>query len=567
MANLDAFQKFGLGSPKQTHEDNNRCVLYTRVSTKDQEDNTSLANQARVCREYCLRNDLHIVKEFGGKSESAREGRARKEYENLLAFARKKSNNIKYIVFYSYDRFSRQGGKGIYDKDQLRKQGIHIKSATQPIDTESPTGSMMEDFQLLISKADNDLRRSKCVAGQIARLRDGHWVHHAPIGYRWDRNNRIVVIDEEKGPLVKKLFMMKYNDPNLTWKEIRLEIKKKGLYIPPQTVSRMIRNPFYCGLITDNLLEGEIVEGVHEPIVSKEVFLTVSGEKPQKSTLGWRSDEFNNHLPLKRFLHCDNCGKPLTGYVVKAKGIHYYKCKTKGCCTNKNANKLNGMFLDQLNEFTIDEKLKPLIAQELYATIMDHQKEAIQNESRLKGRITELEQQMKKLKKRFVLEGVINREEYDEFAQILLEEKQGILDELENTALNSSNLQEEVVQAVEIASNLPAFWENGDYRTKQRLQQMVYPEGMTYNKKTDSVRTKRVNEVIRQSSLLSSIFTQKNTGINHGEMIDSRYVEVVGFEPTSGEEPQWAFYMLSRSLISSIRIRPTGRTNTKIRLI
>ena len=328
MANLDAFQKFGLGLRKQTHEDNNRCVLYTRVSTKDQEDNTSLANQAKVCREYCLRNDLHIVKEFGGKSESAREGRARKEYENLLAFARKKSNNIKYIVFYSYDRFSRQGGKGIYDKDLLRKQGIFIKSATQPIDTESPTGSMMEDFQLLISKADNDLRRSKCVAGQIARLREGYWITRAPMGYKWDRNNRIVVIDEEKGPLVRKLFMMKYNDPSLTWEEIRMKMVKKGLRLSKQTVSNMIRNPFYCGMIANKLLEGEVVKGKHKALISKEVFLTIHEDKPKKSTLGWKNSEFNNHLPLKRFLHCGNCGQPLTGYIVKAKGIHYYKCKT-----------------------------------------------------------------------------------------------------------------------------------------------------------------------------------------------------------------------------------------------
>ena len=184
-------------------------------------------------------------------------------------------------------------------------------------------------------------------------------------------------------------------------------------------------------------------------------------------------------------------------------------CKTKGCCTNKNAKKLNAQFSGILDEFTVPKELIPLIAQELHATIIDLNKESIQNEARQKRRLTEIDQKLKRLKRRFVLEEEITREEHNEFAQILQDEKQEILEDLDNTTLKSSNLQEDIFKAVQIAANLPIYWENGDFGTKQKLQRMVFPDGMTYDKKEDTVRTPRINEVIRQSSELSRLFTPK----------------------------------------------------------
>jgi hypothetical protein len=57
---------------------------------------------------------------------------------------------------------------------------------------------------------------------------------------------------------------------------------------------------------------------------------------------------------------------------------------------------------------------------------------------------------------------------------------------------------------------------------------VIFPEGMTYSKKTDTVRTPRVNELIRLSSEMSYILAQKETGQITVESVLSRRVHAVG---------------------------------------
>ena len=52
----------------------------------------------------------------------------------------------------------------------------------------------------------------------------------------------------------------------------------------------------------------------------------------------------------------DKCGVGFTGYVVKAKNIYYYKCRTNGCKCNLNAKRLNGEFKVFLESNSIKEE-------------------------------------------------------------------------------------------------------------------------------------------------------------------------------------------------------------------
>ena len=64
---------------------------------------------------------------------------------------------------------------------------------------------------------------------------------------------------------------------NLSGEEIRKRLVPQGLKISSQSLSAVFRNPFYCGLLVRNLLESQVVEGKHEKMVSKELFLAVNG--------------------------------------------------------------------------------------------------------------------------------------------------------------------------------------------------------------------------------------------------------------------------------------------------
>lgn len=115
-------------------------------------------------------------------------------------------------------------------------------------------------------------------------------------------------------------------------------------------------------------------------------------------------------------------------------------------------------------------------------------------------------------KERYILDEEISREDYEEFSYKLRAEKQTILGELEQTNKKSSNLLQDIRECVEICRNLAALWRNGDYRIKQKVQQLVFPEGMAYSKEIQEVRTARVNEVIRVCSETSKFLSPKHMG-------------------------------------------------------
>jgi site-specific DNA recombinase len=537
MNDLGLFQSFAIGKARKADNNNRRCILYTRVSSKAQEDGMSLEVQARTCRQFAERNGYEIVAEFGNRGESAKSGSIRKDFEEMLAFARKKVNQIRYIVFYDYSRFSREGGSAIVVKEELKsKHGITIKSATMPINNEEVYGSGMEDQQLIWAKQENDIRRKRCTDGTKARLRQGQWCGHAPIGYLWV--NKAMLPDPVKAPLIKKAFTWKYENPELSSEEIRKKLKARGLDIPRNTMSRMLKSPLYCGLLAHNLLEGEVVQGKHEPIISQEIFLSVNGILKSNNKHGYAVIEENNALPLKKFMVCEHCGEPFTGYIAKKKNgktrnnpLPYYNCRGRECKSNVNAKSLGEKFLRELSQFTIKEDFIPLITQELEATIIQMNSEKFKEAEVMEKRLKEINGKLDRMKERYVVHEEISRADYEEFSEKLRAEKQEILRELEQVQQKSTNLMQDIEECVRICRNLAVLWEKGDYRDKQRVQKLAFPEGMYYSKKTDTVRTPRVNELIRVSSELSKVLAQKETGGKTSVGASSRWVPGTGLEP------------------------------------
>ena len=53
-------------------------------------------------------------------------------------------------------------------------------------------------------------------------------------------------------------------------------LEKLGLKLNHQRMSVIFKNPFYCGLMAHNALEGKLIEGSHEKLISKELFLKVN---------------------------------------------------------------------------------------------------------------------------------------------------------------------------------------------------------------------------------------------------------------------------------------------------
>jgi hypothetical protein len=54
-----------------------------------------------------------------------------------------------------------------------------------------------------------------------------------------------------------------------------------------------------------------------------------------------------------------------------------------------------------------------------------------------------------------------------------------------------------------MCQELGFMWVSGDYYQRQKLQKLVFPQGLQYDKENDAYRTQKINSVCALITLLS----------------------------------------------------------------
>jgi site-specific DNA recombinase len=67
--------------------------------------------------------------------------------------------------------------------------------------------------------------------------------------------------------------------------------------------------------------------------------------------------------------------------------------------------------------------------------------------------------------------------------------------ELSKSSMDSSNVEKAVEKGVAIAHNLSQQWLSINFDQKKKLQYLIFPGGIRYSKKKDTVQTERINEL------------------------------------------------------------------------
>ena len=520
MNDINNFIQFAKNNKTAERISGSNCIIYTRVSSKEQQEGYSLETQRKAIEHYAQKNNLYTIAYFGGTYESAKNDE-RKEFTRMLTFARRSKEKISYILVYSVDRFSRSGANAIFIASELRKENINIYAVTQPSDTATSSGKLQQNIQFIFSEYDNDLRKEKCVAGMKEKLNLGYWIQKAPLGYDQytkHREQRITVNDT--GKILRKAFYWKADD-NLNNLEILERLHAAGVKVSHQQITEIFRNPFYCGIIRHNLLPGKVIQGKHEKLISEELFLRINTDKKRQNIKFKKEFE---ETPLKNFIKCGTCGTAFAGYIVKAKGFYYYKCNKKGCKCNKSAKILNLLFKDYLKDFEILKKHIEPIKDEFVKYIVKTNDSNKDNVKLFKAQLTDVVKKIETLEEKFIQEE-INRELYDKFLLKYKTEKNNIEEKIGSTRLDLSNLENQIKKYVNICLELPSLWEKASFHAKMEIQNIIFPEGILYDRENSNYRTPKVNSVI---SLITSIARGLEEGIKRKAALLGGLSNVVG---------------------------------------
>ncbi len=538
MNDLSIFKQFAKTSTHDQMRSNTNAVIYTRVSTKEQADNNaSLDTQRKYCELFAKRKGYTIVEYFGGTYESARSDE-RVEFQRMLSYV-KRHKNVAYIIVYSYDRFSRTGANGASISEQLKKQGIKTLSATQEVDTSTSAGAFQQNLYYIFSQFDNELRRDKIVTGIKEKLRRGYWMGNVPIGYTnlgaGKHKEQNIVINED-GELLKIAFELKAN-LDLSMAEISRQLKEKGLELTPKRIGVILRNPFYCGLIVSSHLPNEVIEGKHPPLVSKSLFLRVNKIVNRNGNYGVSHHGDDENLPLKQFIKAASCGTNYTGYLVKKKGLYYYKNNRRGSKENRSAKIMHQKFIAELQKYQLADKRLIVPYREIIknAFVQEFQYE-IEQAEKGQNKILELQQKIDRLEERYVFEE-ISREQFDKFKSRLDSQIEELHIAAAKKPVNLSNLNKSINIALHMSLNLSKTWELGNLPLKKTIQHIVFPEGILFDYENDCYRTLRVNSLFMLIPSISKNTSENKKGKDPISNDLSLSVLKAGLEPA---RPKWS---------------------------
>lgn len=364
-----------------TEKSMEKAILYARVSTDEQaERGYSLADQKDKLHKYCSDNNLEAGAYF--QEDYSAKTFDRPEFKKLLAFLKKEKGKIKYLIFHKWDRFSRNATDAYMMIRELNKIGVTPRAIEQPLDLSIPENKMMLAFYLTAPEVENDRRSMNVTNGMRRAKKQGRWMATAPRGYanKRDEDNKPIIVPDHNAAFVRKAFteLAKGVKPA---EQFRKELNKKSFVCSRNNFNKLIRNPVYCGKIRIDAKGGEeemIVEGIHEPIISEELFqqvqLVLSGRTKKMNAA--KVHKVNEIFPLRGFMECPRCGKKLTGSSAKGnEGKYFYYHCLHGCKERVKAEELNNAIIKLLRRYTFRPEIKDLFKKVVLDSISESSKD------------------------------------------------------------------------------------------------------------------------------------------------------------------------------------------------
>ncbi|MBP5334076.1 MAG: recombinase family protein [Bacteroidales bacterium] len=515
-----------------------RAVIYQRVSSKEQEEGFSPETQLERCYEWAARHGYEVVECFEGEHESAKSDTNRKRFNTMLKYVKNKKNRVDAVIVYSTSRFSRTGTKSFTIIDELLDMGIPVFSATCSYDPRTMDGKMMQRFDLLRAEHDNSVK-SQAVKDNGARaLRVGRWIQQAPRGYdmKTTRASQTITINKE-GELIRKAFLMKANE-GLTNEEVRVRMKALGLDLTKQKWSNIFRNIFYAGYFAHKFLEGEVIPGPHEPLVSLDVFCKVNNIVLQSHTRGYEVKSDKEYAPLLGSIRCPVCGNNLTASLSTkmrkkyGREIGYYVCSRKNCRCNVSTKTANGVFENKIDGVALPEGIEELLEAQLRKSFPILNNSGQEEITALKSNLTKKEREIETIE--FNLATAASPKMKDicmKQLERLEAERDDILKEIEEKDKSILNLNDYISTGLEMKDKILKLWQLSNLSYKRRLQNLIFPDGIVWRKENDDIEPLSKNEFLFTYGLKSSSYGDKESGQTDFSTNLSAWAPQLGLEP------------------------------------
>lgn len=348
-------------------------IIYARKSSEAEDRQAmSIDSQISEIKKLADNSGILIDKIFTESQSAKQEGRPK--FNEMLSFIDKTDGCQ--LLCWKVDRLTRNITDGAKLVERLESGKIENIRTIDKVIANNPTDKFLLLIDFGVGKKYSDDLSVNVKRGNRAKLKNGGLPGMAPFGYKNDKLNKTIVVNEEKRKPLQETFR-KYATGGYSLKEMVGESFKLGLMTDRGTkvytsiLHRIFSNPFYYGVIKRN---DNYYKGNHEPIISQKLFDEVQGILNGK-TQGRRKKHF---YPYRSFLTCEKCGCALT--ADKKKGHTYYYCTNgKGGC-EEHKKYLRSEFIDNemskvFDQIFFKKELIESVAKSSLERVIDDNKE------------------------------------------------------------------------------------------------------------------------------------------------------------------------------------------------
>ena len=516
------------------------ALLYIRVSTDEQLNGYSPEVQEECLTRYCALNNISVLGIY--KEDYSAKTFERPVFNQVLMAIKKHKGTVNLLLFTRWDRFSRNAGDAYAMINVLRKMRVEPQGVEQPLDLDIPENKMMLAFYLAAPEVENDRRALNTLLGMRRSKKEGRYLGIAPVGYlnekekttvKGKKDKPILVIDEKLAPLVVWVFEEVARGVH-DLEKIRRMANIKGLPIKKSQIGNLVRNTVYCGKIFISAYkqeEAHYVYGIHQPLISENLFNEVQDVLSGRKKITKARSAKDEHLPLRGFLVCKRCGKPITGSGSKGNGgtYYYYHCQSSTSCKERfRADEAHEIFKKKLG--TIKGKEDVI---NLYMDILSRELKA-GNEQNDK-QITEIQGTIDKLKQRIInaqtlmLDAEIGPAEYTNIKNNLRTEIEAQERRKMELVTDYGEQQRYIDKGRTILVNAVWHYENGDLDAKQKIIGSMFPSKLIFEK--NDYRTIEPNPILELIAFpVKDLEVLKNEKVGDSSDL-STLVPRTGFEP------------------------------------
>ena len=512
----------------------NKGIIYCRVSSQEQTKGTSLDGQKQACLEYAENKGIKVVKIFIEKGESATAAN-RTELIKALDFCKENKNEIVAFIVWKIDRFARNTVDHYGLIAQLSKYGTRLHSVTEPI-SDDPIGRMTEAMLAGYAQFENDIRKQRCEGGLQRQLAQGIWPWTPPIGYLQAkkitdrRKTRPDEPDPERFYFIQK-GIRAYMNGRYSLSELAKITSDWGLRtrtdkpMTKQLWERTLKNKFYAGIIVSPWT-GQESQGQHQPMITLEEYNQIQLVKRgfSRNALAPRL-HLHPDFPLRSFVLCA-CGGKLSASWRQGRSKKYprYHCFNRNCqhyTHSIDKFDLEDKFKEFLTSITPQENYLKLFEETVLGTWKGNYTVVKQERTHYEGQLKKLEDQRGRLIE-MRMKNEISKEEFLKLKDNLDNQITGVYISRNEVKISEFDFEAAVIYAVNFARDVVCLWQEADddVRQKQRLQKLVLPKGITYDKNAGEFGT----------AVLSQIFKLNESF----DGTPSNLVAGVGIAPTAG---------------------------------